>query len=123
MTQEEILAMRPGSELNIKVAEEIMGHTVTQDKVFGSMERTIYSKPKEPGYGWCSPKEGDSIWGPLQSYSEDISVAKLVIDRMIEMGHKDAIHWNDFGGGKYTEAEAICKSALLAVLDGHGSPV
>ena len=107
MTREEILAMQPGNELNMKVSEEVMGHIVTEDKTFGYMERTIH------------PKEGDSIWGPVKPYSEDISTAELVVDRMIEMGRKDAIHWADFGGGKYTEAEAICKAALLAVLEEH----
>ena len=51
MTREEILAMQPCSELNMKVAEEVMGHTIIKDKVLGAMERTIYPKPKEPGYG------------------------------------------------------------------------
>ena|SRR3972149_2705349 len=108
MTQEEILAMQPGSELNMIVAEKIMGHIVTKDEIFGYMERAV------------DPEDGGSIWTMVKSYSEDISVAELVVDRMIEMGYEDAIYWADFGGGKYTEAEAICKAALLAVLEGGG---
>ena len=105
MTREEILAMQPGSELNTKVAEKIMGHIVTKDETFGYMERLV------------DPEDDSSVWCPVKPYSEDISVAELVVDRMIEMGHEDAIYWADFGEGKYTEAEAICKSALLAVLE------
>ena len=40
---------------------------------------------------------------------------------MIELGYEDAIYWADFGEGKYKEAEAICKAALLAVLEGGSS--
>ena len=98
MTREEILAMEPGSELNIKVAEEVMGYVVAEDKTFGYMERVV------------SP-DGSSIWGLMQPYSEDVSSAELVVDRMLELGHDGAIYWADFG------AEAICKAALLAVLE------
>ncbi len=107
MTQEEILAMKPGSELNIKVAKEVMGNIVTREELFGHMERLI------------DPKDGTSVWGPAQPYSEDISVAESVVDKMIELGHDDAIYWADFGDGIYTEAEAICKAALLAILEGR----
>jgi hypothetical protein len=34
-------------------------------------------------------------------------------------GYDDAINWKNFGGGKYTQEEAICKAALLAVLEGN----
>ena len=105
MTQEEILAMQPGSELNMKVAEQVMGHAIVKDQLFGYMERMI------------NPKDGSSVWCSVQPYSEDISVAESVVDKMVEMGHEDAIYWADFAEGKYTEAEAICKSALLAVLE------
>ena len=33
MTKEEILAMKSGRELNIKVAEDVMGHEVTWDEI------------------------------------------------------------------------------------------
>jgi hypothetical protein len=33
MTKEEIFAMKPGSELNIAVAERIMGHIVKKDEI------------------------------------------------------------------------------------------
>jgi hypothetical protein len=105
MTKEEILAMQPGNDLNKEVSEKIMGHITTTDKIFGDTERL------------ADPEDGSSIWAPVKPYSEDISVAKLVVNKMIEMGYEDAIHWMDFGEGKYTKAEAICKAALLAVLE------
>lgn len=104
MTEEEILAMKPGVELNAKVAEGIMGHEVVRDGLFGYLERLV------------SPEDGKPIWSSPQPYSEDISVAELVVDKMVEKGYEDAIYWADFGEGIYTEAEAICKAALSAIL-------
>ncbi len=105
MIGEEILAMQPGSELNMKVAEKIMGHVITKDELFGYTERSV------------DPEDSSSVWSPVEPYSEDISTAESVVDKMVKLGYKDAIYWADFGGGKYTEAEAICKAALLAVLE------
>ena len=104
MTKEEILAMKPGLELNIKVAKEIIGHEVAEDEIFGYVEK------------WTD-EDDNSVWDALQSYSEDISAAELVVNRMMQSGHDDAISWADFGGGVYTEPEAICKAALLALLE------
>ena len=111
MTQKEILAMQPGRELNIQVAEKVMGLVIADDEIFGYMERRVTH-----GYG-------SSVWGLVGDYSEDIAVAELVVEKMIERGYKDAVHWADFGEGKYTEAEAICKAALLAVLEEHNLEV
>ena len=104
MTKDEILAMTPGLELNIKVAEKIMERSVTKDDIFGYVER-------------YTDEQGDSVWDTLHPYSEDISEAELVVKRMIDLGHDDAIYWADFGCGVYTEPEAICKAALLALLE------
>ena len=104
MTKEEILAMCPGLELNTKVAEEIMGRSVTKDDIFGYVERYI-------------DEQGETVWDTLHPYSEDLSVAELVVKKMIDLGHDDAIYWADFGCGVYTEPEAICKAALLALLE------
>lgn len=120
MTKEEILAMKPGTELNIAVAERILGHIVKKDETFGYMERMV--KPESKGddcecCGSCvTANAGDSIWGMVGRYSQDISAAKIVIEKMLEIGYKDAKSWPDFGNGKYTEPEAICKAALIAVL-------
>jgi hypothetical protein len=105
MTKEEILAMKPGTELNRKVAEEIMGHEVVVDDILGYVVRLT------------DPEDGSSIWCPLLPYSEDKSVAESVIDKVIQLGYDDAICWTDLGDGVYTEAEAICKSALLALIE------
>jgi hypothetical protein len=105
MTEEEILAMRPGVELNKLVAEKIMGHKVIKDAIMGYTERLVSG-------------DGSSVWSDLDSYSEDESKAMLVAERMLEKGYEDAKYWADFGDGKYTEAEAICKAALLAVRSG-----
>ena len=105
MSQAEILAMEPGDELNMKVAAEVMGHAVVREELLGLMERLI------------DPTDGSSVWGPVYPYSEDMEVAESVVERMIELGYEDAIYWADFGDGMYTEPEAICKAALLAILD------
>jgi hypothetical protein len=122
MTKKEILAMKPGIDLNILVAERILGHAVKQDEIMGYMERITMPKTQNgtscASCATCggSAVEGDSIWGLVEKYSEDISAAKVVIKKMLEIGYKDANSWADFGDGKYTEAEAICKAALVAVL-------
>jgi hypothetical protein len=119
MTKKEILAMKPGMELNMLVAERILGHSVKQDEIMGYMERiTMPRTQTNTSCASCSggAVEGDSIWGSVEKYSEDISAAKVVIKKMLEIGYKDAKSWADFGDGKYTEAEAICKAALIAVL-------
>ena len=35
-----------------------------------------------------------------------------------DLGYQDAVYWSRFGQGQYTEAEAICKAALLSNLSG-----
>ena len=105
MTREEILAMKPGQELTVKVATELMGDVVVEDEIMGCVVR-------------LTDEDGNIVWGQLQPYSEDVSAVELVVDKMIELGYDDAVNWGDFGGGKYTEAEAICKAALLAISEG-----
>ena len=102
MTKEEILAMKPGSELSIAVAEVVMKHEVLADEIFGAMERHIAN-------------DGSSVYGNLQPYSEDVTAAQLVVERMITLGHSDAAFWEHYGNGIYTQAEAICKVALLVM--------
>jgi hypothetical protein len=111
MTEKEILAMRPGPELNIKVAREIMDHKVIHDEHLGFMERLV------------NPVDKSSIFGLVQKYSEDRDLAELVVDRMLEKGFEDARYWADFGDGAFTEAEAICKAALCAVLKKRESDI
>jgi hypothetical protein len=103
MTQDEILAMKPGRELNSKVAAEIIGHLVVRDEVLGDLEGLL-------------DEDGSYIWNDLQPYSEDLEMADFVVDAMLRLGFEDAVCWADFGDGAFTEAEAICKAALLAKL-------
>ena len=100
MTKEEILAMKPGRELNIRVAEEIIGHNVIEDEIFGDMEVSRDDK-------------GNSIYQPLRRYSEDISEAQIVVNKMIKTERSKALLWaND------SRPEVICKAALLSILEG-----
>lgn len=103
MTQEEILAMKPGRELSSKIAREIIGHVVVKDETLGDLEGLL-------------DDDGTYIWDELQPYSEDLAAADVVVEMMIRLGFEDAVCWADFGDGAFTEAEAICKAALLAKL-------
>lgn len=104
MNEKELLDLKPGMELNVEVAREVMGHKVVKDETFGYMERFV------------SLKDGSSVYEPVQRYSEDIEQAQKVIEKMTDEGYADAASWADFGEGKYTEAEAVCKAALSALL-------
>ena len=126
MTREEILEMEPGNELNMEVAEKVMGNRVINDEILGYLERPINLQPPEEvsaSSGSCcntccgSSKDGAAGWGLVERYSEELPGAMLVVKRMMDKGYKDAMSWKNFGGGKYSEAEAICKAALLAVLE------
>ena len=119
MTKEEIMAMKPGKRLNIRVAENIMGYKFAKDGIFGDLE--IY------------PPSADSPWAPLRSYSENKSTALLVIEKLKEDGIE--LDFNSYEGRweanvqrksiyfYYPEliacsvSEAICKAALLAKLE------
>ena len=110
MTEEAIRAMRPGRELNIKVANDVMWHEVVTDEVFGDTEKYI-------------DEHGESVYGPLKSYSEDDSDAKLVVEKMLKLGYGDAIFWKHCGDEFCTQAEAICKMALLNMLEMEDKPI
>ena len=102
MIQEEILRMKPGRELSMMVAREVMGNKVVADEFVGDTERFVGAA-------------GDSIWSELTPYSEDVGAAEAVINKAAALGFNDAETWRDFGSGRYKPAEAICKKALLEV--------
>ena len=107
MTKEEILSMKSGIELNMKVAEKIMGYQVILDKTFGDMERYTDS-------------EGNSVYRPLQNYSEDMLAARQVLERIKALNLEVNPVGNGSGELKDTSEltpEAICKAALIAVLE------
>ena len=116
MNKEEILAMKAGKELNIRVAETVMERRHTQDETFGDMEI-----------------DRQMVYSPLQPYSEDISAAWQVMEQM--KGYNPRIAF-DTHSQKWeatfnireanftcpvvladTAPEAICKAALLALLE------
>jgi hypothetical protein len=105
MTSEEILALPPGLELNVAVAKEVLGRPVALDNTFGWMERIL------------SPQDGSSIWSVIEPYSQEMSAAQRIIDHAVKLGFQKADGWPDFGGGKFTRAEAVCKAALLATFE------
>ena len=102
-SREKILAMKPGRELNIIVAKYVLGHDVVTDKFLGEAERLEGSD--------------GSIWSILLGYSEDNEAAQNVVCAMMDKGFLDAPKWDQFGDGAYTPAEAICKKALLCILE------
>ena len=103
VSREEILAMKPGRELNFIVAKYVLGHDVITDQSLGELER-------------LEGREG-SIWSIPSRYSEDDEAAQDVVCAMMDMGYLDAPKWDEFGDGAYTRAEAICKQALLRILE------
>ena len=103
MTKEEILALKPGRDLNMAVAKHIFEHDVTEDEIFGDMEGHM-------------DLDGSTVWDNLSPYSEDMTSTLQVAEKMISLGHDDIDCWGEYGGGSYTPTEAICKRALLVVL-------
>ena len=97
---EAVLALSPGRELNIVVAKYVMGHDIVSDVTLGEVERMV-------------DVEGSVIWSDLQPYSEDEQVAQIVVEQMMDEGHMDALSWHNYGDGRYTPAEAICKQAFI----------
>jgi hypothetical protein len=104
MTKDKILEMKPGRELNIMVAKEVMGHEVVVDELMGDTER-------------FTDGAGDSVWSDLTPYSEDVGAAEAVVNKAIALGFSDAGTWWDFGSGSYQRAEAVCKKAILEKTD------
>ena len=103
VSREEILAMKPGRELNFIVARYVLGHDVVTDRSLGELERLEDSH--------------SSIWSVPLCYSEDYEAAQNVVCAMMDKGYFDAPKWDQFGDGAYTPAEAICKQALLRILE------
>ncbi len=102
MNREEILAMKPGPELDALVAKKVMGWIEMDEP---ESTRLLYRMPK---------------W-----YSTHIGPAWLVVEQLKDRFRGIewyTIEWRaSFGIGAYapTVPEAICKAALLAVLEGE----
>lgn len=104
MKEKDILAMKPGAKLNAYVAKHVLKHDIIDDEFVGQTER-------------LTDEDGNSVWSEVMPYSEDLSAAQTVVEEMIKRGYSEAPSWEDYGNGIYAPAEAICKRALLAVLE------
>lgn len=102
MATPNILEMKPGAELNTLVAKRVMELDIVTDELMGEMVRLVDS-------------QGDSVWGSVMPYSEDLDAAQKVVTEMLARGYSDAETWCDYGEGRYTAAEAICKRALIVL--------
>ena len=78
MTKEEILAMKAGRELNIRVVEDVMGGKFIEDEIFGDTEK----RALDLLYGVGAHCLEAPFFGPLRRYSENMSAAQDVIDRL-----------------------------------------
>ena len=101
MTRDEILAMKAGRSLNVRVSEEIMGNKVVSDAILGETE--IHTTA-----------QGEAVYGIVLPYSEDLSSAQLVVSRMANLGYTEAKLWED-----EQRPEVICRAALLTILDNN----
>lgn len=99
MTREEILALEPGKAFNVCVSEMIMGNRVVTDAIFGETE--IYLS-----------EHGETVFGRLQPYSEELTSARLVILKMADLGYTEASLWEN-----EERPDVICRAALLTILD------
>lgn len=134
LTREEILAMEP-VELGPAVAEHIFQAKVIGKENFPELSLLIGWFGKEawkPMKGtwhnaeWRTSEE--RAWLDCPRFGEDISAAWEVLNKLIEMGMEINVgfykKWDcalDYRGTQWNEQadtapEAICKTALLAVL-------
>ena len=121
MTRDEILAMKPGRELDARVAEKVMGWKTNWLK-------TDWWEEINPNTHHHK--------GLVKDFkpSTDISAAWEVVEKMFERGGCEIGCYGSKSGGKWFEVivitmngevkvtahtahEAICKAALLAVME------
>jgi hypothetical protein len=132
VTKEEIIGMKIGKELNIRVAEDVMGCKFIEDEILGDTESCELLESETE----ISSLAGN-YYGPLRHYSQDNSVAQEVINKLknncdarVEFNYHTE-NWEaafsdletglSFGTVSALDApEAICKAALLAILQKEG---
>jgi hypothetical protein len=121
MTRDEILAMKPGQELTMLIAEEVMGWYAT--------EGGFWSHPDiEHRVSWIAFQYSTDM-GHAWKVFEAIRLLENVFTVNIQQGgyHKGTRVWVDWKQGSEgprpslcvdveTAPEAICKAALLAIL-------
>ena len=99
MTRADIAALKAGRSLNTYVAEKIMGNKVMSDPIMGDTE--VFTTDT-----------GESVFGKLTAYSEDLSKAQLVVLKMADLGYAEAGLWES-----EKRPEVICRAALLTLFD------
>ncbi len=99
MTRADILTLKAGRNLDIYVAEKIMRNKVISDPIMGDTE--VFTT-----------NTGESVFGKLTAYSEDLSKAQLVVLKMASMGYAKAGLWES-----EKRPEVICRAALLTLFD------
>jgi hypothetical protein len=99
MTRADILELKAGRSLNVYVAENIMGNKVVSDPIMGDTEL-------------FNTDTGESVFGKLTPYSEDLSKAQFVISKMASLGYAEAGLWES-----ENRPDVICRAALLTLFD------
>jgi len=142
MTEEEILKMEAGGNLDRLVATEVMGEPMPELTPENALTLQLAGSPvKSPKGNWlclCRYEEGDiPTWRPLP-YSTDISAAWPIAVKvglgLFPLNNKDwacckasYIYHVELGQDHYADPhlvicreapEAICKAALLTKLEG-----
>ena len=145
VTREEILAMEPGRELDVSVAVNVMGWQRWESKGIDKVWPVIVPPMGDERHNWAAEwdEHGCPHWMP--HYSTDISAAWEVVEKMQNTPCRDGDHFcarvegfknaheaaffhhlvgipGDDGLEYYeargiTAPEAICKAALLAVIE------
>ncbi|MBU4034997.1 MAG: hypothetical protein KKA35_01060 [Proteobacteria bacterium] len=93
------MELKTGRSLNIYVAEKIMGNKVVSDPIMGDTE--VFIKDT-----------GESVYGKVTPYSEELSKAQLVVLKMASLGYAEAGLWES-----EKRPEVICRAALLTLFD------
>jgi len=116
MTRDEVLAMKPGRELDALVAEKVMGWKAVQ----------VFDLKDTDGTNIANGITPYNIGQRVPHYSTDIASAWEVVEEMQNnewdftlKNHKrkyEAIFGTLYNAFAPTAPEAICKAALLAVM-------
>ena len=130
MTKEEVFAMEAGRDLDVLVAEEILGIEVEWDYSPLDPNHVLPRLPFHKGESRVAiDSSAHGVENTIYKYSTDISAAWQVVEKMLPPSqiHRclDDTYWVVFGFNTMikphieakTAPEAICKAALLAKLE------
>lgn len=137
MTRDEVLAMKPGRELDELVIRHIMNIPVVESvDLFSQYPFPAAWWVEDEGWYIADERDEDGLIYMPFNPSEDIAAAWEVVEKMFEHGGCEIGCYGSKSGGKWFEVnvitmngevkvtahtahEAICKAALLAVMDGE----